>query len=242
MNVTKQARRMEGTPARIVSEPTLKRLPLYHRFLKEWQTTGRQTVSCTDIGFDLDLDPTQIRKDFESVGIVGRPRIGYVLATVIEGLEQFLGWKNLNDAFLVGAGSMGSALMGYHKFEQCGLKIVAAFDLDPSKIGSRIHGKHVLLLSKLPDLARRMHILIGIITVPAPEAQAVADLMVAGGIRAIWNFAPIRLRVPEHIIVHNEDLYCSLASLSQKLFQSLQADHPAPGPKPGKATAVARAH
>ena len=132
--------------ARIVSEPTLKRLPLYHRFLKELQTAGRETVSCTDIGRDLDLDPTQVRKDLESVGIVGRPRIGYFLVKVIDGLEQFLGWKNTNDAFLVGAGSMGSALLGYHKFEQCGLKIVTAFDLDPSKIGTRIHGKHVLPL------------------------------------------------------------------------------------------------
>ena len=149
---------------------------------------------------------------------LGRPRIGYVLANVIEGLEQFLGWNNINDAFLVGAGSMGSALLGYRKFEQCGLKIVAAFDLDPSKIGRQIHGKHVLPLDKLPNLAQRMHILIGIITVPAAEAQAVADLMVAGGIRAIWNFAPIRLHTPEHVIVHNEDLYCSLAALSQKLF------------------------
>ncbi len=221
-------------PVKTVSEPTLKRLPLYHRFLKEWQAAARETVSCTDIGLDLDLDPTQVRKDLEAVGIVGRPRIGYVLTNVIEGLEQFLGWKNVNDAFLVGAGSMGSALLGYHKFEQCGLKIVAAFDLDPSKIGTRIHGKHVLLLSKLPDLARRMHILIGIITVPAAEAQAVADLMVAGGIRAIWNFAPVRLRVPEQVMVHNEDLYCSLASLSQKLFQSLQAD-PAKFAAPAKA-------
>jgi redox-sensing transcriptional repressor len=224
MNTAKQEGRADGTPARTVSEPTLKRLPLYHRFLKEWQAADRQTVSCTDIGLDLDLDPTQVRKDLEAVGIVGRPRIGYVPTNVIEELERFLGWKNVNDAFLVGAGSMGSALLGYHKFEQCGLKIVAAFDLDPSKIGTRIHGKHVLLMSKLPDLARRMHILIGIVTVPAAEAQAVADLMVAGGIRAIWNFAPMRLRVPGQVIVHNEDLYCSLASLSQKLFKSLQVD------------------
>jgi redox-sensing transcriptional repressor len=162
----------------------------------------------------------------ESVGIVGRPRIGYVLSGVIEGLEEFLGLKNVNDAFLVGAGSMGSALLGYRKFEQYGLKIVAAFDLDPSKIGRQIHGKHVLPLSKLADLARRMHILIGIITVPAAEAQAVADLMVVGGIRAIWNFAPVRLHVAEQIIVHNEDLYCSLASLSQKLSKLLQPGAP----------------
>jgi redox-sensing transcriptional repressor len=217
---------MEFKPSKIVSEPTLRRLPLYHRFLKDLQVENRQFVSCTDIGAELGLDPTQIRKDLESVGVVGRPRIGYPLADVIEGLEEFLGWKNVNDAFLVGAGSMGSALLGYRKFEQCGLKIVAAFDMDPSKVGTQIHGKHVLPLSKLADLARRMHILIGIITVPAAEAQGVADLMAAGGIRAIWNFAPVRLHVPEQLIVHNEDLYCSLVSLSQKLFKSLQSGAP----------------
>lgn len=224
-----------------VSAPTLKRLPLYHRLLKEWEAAGRETVSCPDIGTFLDLDPTQIRKDLESVGIVGRPRIGYGLANVLDGLETFLGWNNLNEAFLVGAGSMGSALLGYRKFEQCGLKIVTAFDLDPSKIGTRIHGKYVLSLEKLPNLAERMHILIGIITVPATEAQAVADLMVAGGIRAIWNFAPIRLHVPAHIMVHNEDLYCSLAALSQKLSQSLQAQ-PKPAVKFRSATTPALAN
>ncbi len=215
---------MEPKTAKVVSEPALRRLPLYHRFLKDLQATGRASVSCTDIGSELDLDPTQVRKDLESVGVVGRPRIGYILPAVIERIEEFLGWKNINDAFLIGAGSMGSALLGYKKFEQCGLKIIAAFDLDPSKVGSRIHGKHVLALDKLTDLARRMHILIGIITVPAGEAQKVADLMVSGGIRAIWNFAPVRLRVPEYVIVHNEDLYCSLASLSQKLLKSTRTD------------------
>jgi redox-sensing transcriptional repressor len=211
----------DPTP-KVVSEPTLKRLPPYHRFLKEWQAAARETVSCTDIGRELKLDPTQVRKDLESVGIVGRPRVGYITAAILAELEQFLGWNNVNEAFLVGAGSMGSALLGYRKFEQCGLKIVAAFDVDPSKVGGEIHGKHVLALDKLPDLARRMHILIGILTVPAEAAQAVADLMVSGGINAIWNFAPIRLRMPEQVIVHNEDLYSSLASLSQKLSKSLQ--------------------
>jgi len=215
---------MDLNAPKTVSEPTLRRLPLYHRFLKDLEDSGKESVSCTDIGLELDLDPTQVRKDLEAVGIEGRPRVGYLLANVIEGLEQFLGWKNVHDAFLVGAGSMGSALLGYRKFEQCGLKIVAAFDSDTAKISSQIHGKHVLPLSKLSNLARRMHILIGIITVPAEGAQAVADLMIEGGIRAIWNFAPVRLRVPQHVIVHNEDLYCSLASLSQKLFKTLQAD------------------
>ena len=220
MNGKVQIKSLEG---RVVPEPTLKRLPLYHRFLKEWQAAGHGTVSCTDIGQDLDLDPTQVRKDLEAVGAVGRPRVGYAVPTLTGALELFLGWNNVNDAFLVGAGSMGSALMGYHKFEQCGLKIVAAFDQDPAKIGSVIHGKHVLPLEKLPNLARRMHVYIGIITVPAEAAQGVADLMVDGGIRAIWNFAPVRLHTPEEVIVHNEDLYCSLAALSQKLFAGLQS-------------------
>jgi redox-sensing transcriptional repressor len=208
---------------RTLPEPTLRRLPLYHRFLKELLGAGREFVSCTDIGADLDLDPTQVRKDLEAVGIAGRPRIGYVLANVIGELERFLGWNNTNEAFLVGAGSMGSALLGYKKFEDCGLKIVAAFDNDPTKIGTLVHGKRILALEKIANLAGRMHILIGIIAVPAIGAQAVADLLVQGGIRAIWNFAPTHLRLPEHIIVHNEDLYCSLVSLSQKLAQSLQA-------------------
>lgn len=226
MNLKTQLKQPDGTPLKTVPEPTLKRLPLYHRFLKGWQAGGHETVSCTDIGRDLELDPTQVRKDLESIGAAGRPRIGYGLKNLIEALETFLGWNNVNEAFLVGAGSMGSALLGYRKFEQCGLKIVTAFDLDPSKIGTRIHGKHVLPLDKLPGLAQRMHILIGIITVPATEAQGVADMMVEGGIRAIWNFAPIRLHTPEHVIVHNEDLYCSLVELSQKLSANLQNTPP----------------
>jgi redox-sensing transcriptional repressor len=215
---------MNAELPRAVSEPTLKRLPLYHRFLKELLQRDRISVSCTDIGEELKLDPTQVRKDLEAAGIAGRPRIGYATAAVVDGIERFLGWKKVSEAFLVGAGSMGSALLGYRKFEECGLKIVAAFDSDPAKIGRKIHGKHVLALEKLADLTERMHVLIGIITVPAAEAQAVTDALVAGGVRAIWNFAPVRLRVPEHIIVHNEDLYCSLASLSQKLGQALEAN------------------
>jgi redox-sensing transcriptional repressor len=214
---------MNTETPKTVPEPTLKRLPLYHRFLKELHTTGRESVSCTDIGAELKLDPTQVRKDLEAAGLAGRPRIGYPVVAAIDGLEDFLGWKNVNEAFLVGAGSMGSALLGYHKFEEYGLKIVAAFDCEPGKIGSTIHDKRVLPLAQLADLAQRMQVLIGIITVPAGEAQAVADLLVAGGIRAIWNFAPIRLRLPDHVIVRNEDLYCSLAGLSQKLSQALGA-------------------
>lgn len=242
MDAQSQSNRPTEAAHKVVSEPTLKRLPLYHRFLKEWQAAGRETVSCTDIARELKFDPTQIRKDLESVGVVGRPRIGYLTNNISAELEQFLGWNNINDAFLVGAGSMGSALLGYRKFEQCGLKIVAAFDLDPAKKGTTIHGKHVLPLAKLQNLAERMHIHIGIITVPAEAAQEIADMMIAGGIRAIWNFAPVRLRVPEHVIVHNEDLYCSLAALSQKLSKSLQTKLPATPDHPAQGKALSSAN
>jgi redox-sensing transcriptional repressor len=214
---------MSQNQSKTVSEPTLRRLPLYHRFLQELQQSGREHVSCTDISLNLKLDAAQVRKDLEAAGIVGRPRVGYVLNDLVDQIESFLGWKNVNEAFLVGAGSLGAALLGYKKFEQCGLKIVAAFDTDDAKEGTRIHDKLVLPLAKLVDLTQRMHILIGIVTVPAAQAQEVADLMVSGGMRAIWNFAPVRLRVPGHVIVHNEDLYCSLASLSQKLSKALLA-------------------
>lgn len=205
-----------------VPEPTLRRMPLYHRFLKELQARGADKVSCTEIGQELKLDPTQVRKDLEYIGVPGRPRIGYQLNPLVEGLEHFLGWNNINEAFLVGAGNLGAALLGYPRFSDYGLNIIAAFDTDPQKIGQSIHNKEVLPLSKLPNLARRMHILIGVITVPDRAAQEVADLMVAGGIMAIWNFAPVQLRVPEGVIVHNENLYCSLASLSQKLAYALR--------------------
>src|ERR1039457_5741951 len=116
---------MNAEPTRTVSEPTLKRLPLYHRFLKELVQRQQESVSCTDIGAELKLDPTQVRKDLEAAGISGRPRIGYAVPAVVDGIERFLGCKKVSEAFLVGAGSMGSALLCYRKFEEGGLQIVA---------------------------------------------------------------------------------------------------------------------
>lgn len=211
-------------PLRDLPEATLRRLPLYHRWLKQRLSAGDHAVSCPAIGAALGLDPTQVRKDLEATGAVGRPRVGYVLGDLLAHLEQFMGFDNAKDAFLVGAGSLGSALLGYMKFESQGLNIVAAFDEDPAKIGTRVRGKHVLPMEKLSELAERMHVHIGIITVPEEFAQAVADRLVAAGILGIWNFAPVRLSVPANVIVHNEDLYVSLATLSQKLEVVLRRD------------------
>jgi redox-sensing transcriptional repressor len=202
-------------------EPTLRRLPSYHHLLKRLELRGRAVVSCTHIAAELKLDPTQVRKDLAVTGIIGKPKVGYEVPMLVEAIESFLGWNNVSEAFLVGAGSLGSALLGYEGFKHYGLNIIAAFDTAPAKIGTRIHGRQVLSVQKLPDLARRMHILIGILTVPGEAAQAAADLMVSGGIKAIWNFAPAALNVPDDVIVENQELSAGLAVLSSKLSAAL---------------------
>jgi redox-sensing transcriptional repressor len=205
-----------------IPQPSLRRLPQYHHYLSELKVKGINRVSCSVIGRDLNLVPVQVRKDLQYTGIIGKPKTGYVVTELIHAIETFLGWNNVNEAFLVGAGNLGTALLGHERFSNFGLRIVAAFDTDPAKVGQWIHQKAVLPLDKLADLAQRMSIHLGIITAPAEFAQGIADEMVKGGIQAIWNFAPIRLKVPSHIIVHQEDLYSSLASLSWKLARRYQ--------------------
>ena len=204
-----------------IPEASLRRLPIYYRFLQQMSINGMVQVSCADLARGLGLDPTQVRKDIEMTGIVGKPRVGYALVDLVHWLENFLGWNRPKGAVLVGAGSLGSALLGYEKFRSHGMEIVAAFDIDPEKIGQRIHGREVQPLMFLPDFVRRTQTLLGVVATPAAAAQSVADLMVAGGIRAIWNFAPAHVKVPPFIILQNEDLYHSLASLSFKLESRL---------------------
>ena len=200
-----------------IPQASLKRLPQYHHYLMDLEAKGIRQVSCTMIGADLNCVPVQVRKDLQYTGIIGKPKTGYSVPELIQAIETFLGWNNVTEAFLVGAGNLGTALLGHERFSKFGMRIVAAFDTDPNKVGKWIHERAILPLEELDDLARRMSIHLGIITTPAETAQAVADEMVRAGILAIWNFAPVRLKVPENIFVHNEDLYSSLASLSWKL-------------------------
>lgn len=200
-----------------IPQASLRRLPQYHHYLIELEAKGVRQVSTSLIGRDLNCVPVQVRKDLQYTGIVGKPKTGYAVRELIQAIETFLGWNNVNEAFLVGVGNLGTALLGHERFSKFGLRIVAAFDRDPAKIGQKVYDKSVFSLDKLRDLAPRMSIHLGIITTPAEAAQDVADIMVDAGILAIWNFTPGRLRVPDHIFVHNEDLYASLASLSWKL-------------------------
>jgi redox-sensing transcriptional repressor len=199
------------------SLPTIRRLPTYLRLVKELQQKEQPYVSSTYIAEQFQLEPIQVRKDLASMGIVGQPRLGFAVPELTSAIMQFLGWNNTNEAFLIGAGNLGSALAGYSGFGDYGLNIVAAFDVDSCKIGARIHGIKVFPLAKLSALANRMHVHIGILTLPASAAQATTDLIVQSGITAIWNFTPAKLMVPEGIILERVDLAASLAVLSRSL-------------------------
>ena len=194
--------------------PSIRRLPSYLRLLRQLRVEGSQKVSCTRIANELDLDSTQVRKDLALTGITGRPRIGYELAPLIGAIEVFLGWNNATDAFLVGAGSLGKALIGYDNFRNCGLNIVAAFDVLEEKIGKDIFGRSIHHLNEMPALAKQMGVTMGILTVPSSSAQPAADVMVTSGITGIWNFAPVKLDLPDSVAVENVELVSSLAVLS----------------------------
>ncbi len=203
---------------KMIPEPSLRRLPIYYQYLKEQASLKKsEYISCTQIANDLHLIPIQVRKDIEAVGISGKPKIGYNISSMIEDIESFLGWNNVSDAFLVGAGHLGQALLGYQGFKDYGLNIVAAFDMDEKKIGNKIVNIKVVSIKKMSEMIKRMNIKIGIITVPALFAQEIADIMVNSGIKAIWNFAPAKIKVPSDIAVQHENLASSLAVLSNKL-------------------------
>lgn len=200
--------------------PSIRRLPVYLRLCQEVAAAGDEQISCTRIAETLSLDPTQVRKDLAMAGAVGKPRIGYVVVELIAAIQEFLGWNNVTDAFLVGAGHLGAALLGYD-FRPNGIHIIAAFDTDPEKVGTKIHGVQVFHLNKLPNLARRLHVRIGILTVPPHAATEAAGVLCDADIRAIWNFSPASVDVPKHVILENVYLSTSLAVLCSRLKETM---------------------
>ena len=213
----KSKQKIKGIP-----EPTIRRMPKYHDYVKRKKAEGEVYLSAPRIAHRLRLDSTQVTKDLAYTGITGKPRVGYNVDDLLAAIENFLGFNHLDHAFLVGAGSLGTALVGYPGFKEYGVKIVAAFDNNPSKVGTEIRGVKVLHTDKLRDLAERMHVSFGIITTPADQAQQIADLMVSWGIKAIWNFSPINIVVPEHIIIQNTSIYANLAVIMNKLHYKLE--------------------
>ncbi|MBN2046422.1 MAG: redox-sensing transcriptional repressor Rex [Anaerolineaceae bacterium] len=198
-----------GIPA-----PTLRRLPMYYRELKRAAESGICCMNSKELGDALSIPSTQVRKDLSYLPEQGRAGVGYSTVQLAAYIESYLGFVNDKEAVLVGVGNLGSALVAYPGFEPYGLKIHALFDDDADKIGTIINGKEVLSVAKLTNLVQRMKIRIGIICTPRDAAQEIANQMIAGGIIAIWNFAPVSLKVPELVYVVNENLATEFAMLS----------------------------
>ena len=208
---------------RSISKQTLLRLPLYLNYIKQLGDNRPEHISATTIAEALRLNHVVVRKDLASVSSAGKPKIGYVTADLVKRLEDFLGYNDVDDAIIVGAGKLGRALLAYNGFQACGMNIVAAFDIDETLYEEDYFGKRVLPMDKLMDLCERMKVRIGIIAVPAENAQAICNLLVESGILAIWNFAPVHLDVPDDLLVHNENLAASLALLSKQLKEKRSA-------------------
>ena len=198
-----------------ISKAVIKRLPTYLSYLRNLPEDAPPNISATTLANALGMGEVQVRKDLAMVCSMGRPKVGYPRERLADDIEQFLGYDNTNDAVIIGAGRLGQALLGYNGFEAYGLNIVAAFDVNP--VGNTIFGKPMLHIDQLANYCRSHKVLMGIISVPAAYAQGVCDQLIACGIKAIWNFAPTHLEVPDHILVQNENMATSLAVLSMHL-------------------------
>jgi len=194
--------------------PSIRRLPSYLHIIRTFQRTGEQYISGTWVANELNLEPIQVRKDLAITGIVGKPKKGYPVEQLIQAIEHYLAWDIEQRAIIVGAGNLGSALTGYQEFRQHGLHIVAAFDSDPSKVGNFIRQVQIYPMEQLREIVAKMNITLAILTVPSAYAQSSCDAIVAAGVRAIWNFTNIKLKVPDDVLMQREDLSSGYAILS----------------------------
>lgn len=205
-----------------VSRKLLQRLPVYLNHLRSLPDHSTN-VSATAIANALGLGAVQVRKDLAKVSHTGRRRTGRCREQLILDIENFLDFATTTGTILVGAGKLGQALLDYGGFEESGLNIMAGFDLRPAAKMSE-GGKPIYPMSRLDSFCKCYDVRIGIIAVPAENAQEVCDSLVACGIKAIWNFAPTHLSVPEQVVVQNENLAISLTELCIQLKNTRKTD------------------
>lgn len=200
-----------------VPEPTLRRLPWYLAYVKLMKGKGEAFISSTQIAKEINVDSSQVAKDLSFVNISGKTRVGYEINALVDVLEDFLGFTSRHKAFLFGVGSLGASLLHDTGLSQYGLEIVAGFDVREELAGSTINGIPVFHMRDFPAKQKESGATIGVITVPVEKAQEVTDQIIEGGIKALWNFTPFRIRVPEHIVVQNTSMYAHLAVMFNRL-------------------------
>ncbi len=200
-----------------ISQAVVRRMPIYLRYLNELNQKNIITVSSRDLGGKLGLNPAQIRKDLAYFGEFGKKGIGYDVSYLIEKIKDILKLNQTTNVAIVGAGNLGRALCNYNVYLKDNMKITAIFDNFPEKVGEQINNLRVKSMEKLREEVKKEAIKVGIITVPANEAQHVAEQFVEAGVKAILNFAPIVIKVPSDIKVHHADFTTELQSLAYYL-------------------------
>ena len=204
-----------------ISESTVRRLSHYYRVLEEVEAEGSRMISSHRLAEREGITSAQVRRDLSCFGSFGRRGLGYDVARLREEIRAILGLERRWLVAVVGAGNIGAALLAYRGFEKQGFDVVAAFDREPARVGTRLGAVVVQDVAALPAAAAREHIEIGVIATPARAAQEVADLLVAAGVRGILNFAPRKLFVPHHVGLRNVDMAMEFESLSFALARTL---------------------
>lgn len=204
-----------ATTREMLSEPTLRRLPWYYAYVCLLRAGGVERVSSTALSRELGVDAAKIAKDLSQLSIRGKTRVGYEVEELESALAQFLGFKVSHAAVMIGAGSLGAALIADEGLSRYGLSITAGFDINPLLVGKLIAGRPIHHIDDLRS--RRGDADIAIIAVPVEAAQEAAQACIAAGIKALWNFTPRRLRVPEGVVVQNTSIYSSLAVMYNRL-------------------------
>lgn len=205
---------------RYVSPAVLERLPGYLEYLRALPPEV-VNVSSTAIAQALSMGEVLVRKDLAAICSIGKPKVGYCVTDLICIIEQVLGYSRTDTAVIVGAGKLGRALLDYDGFDSYGMQVIAAFDVDPQAQGAEQGGRQVLPVSQLAAFCRKNDIRIGILTVPAEQAQEVCDRMIDCGIRAIMNFAPVHLETHKGTLIKNENIAISLALLARRYGEQL---------------------
>ncbi|MCI6188549.1 MAG: redox-sensing transcriptional repressor Rex [Clostridium sp.] len=196
-----------------ISMAVIKRLPKYHRYLKELMKNDVDRISSKELGEKIGFTASQIRQDLNCFGDFGQQGYGYNVRELYNQIVSILGLDQNYKTIMVGAGNIGQAIANYASFERLGIELVAIFDVNPKVIGTKIRDIEIDAESNLKEYLKNNDIAIGIICVPKMNAQRVCDELVSGGIKGIWNFAPVDLIVPDDVKVENVHLSESLSTL-----------------------------
>ncbi|MBQ7394516.1 MAG: redox-sensing transcriptional repressor Rex [Lentisphaeria bacterium] len=202
---------------KILNSPTIRRMPTYLHRLFRLRMSGQEWVSCAELAQYMNIPHIMVRKDIAMTGLPGHKRHGFKVVELIDAILQLLNWDKTSSATLVGAGSLGAALLGFDEFQSYNFRIESVFDSSPDKIGKVIHGHEIYDLAEIRKRLKLAPPKVGIICVPAVGAQLVADILISLGIKYIWNFSNVCLSVPPGVIVQREVIAGGLAVLFAKI-------------------------